>query len=39
MKEIDEGIYEDSRIAIGTKFVGRGYGKQILMALVDYCFE
>lgn len=39
MKEIDDGVYEDSGIAIGTKFVGRGYGKQILMALVDYCFE
>lgn len=39
MKEIDDRVYEDSGIAIGTKFVGRGYGKQILMALVDYCFE
>lgn len=39
MKEIDDGVYEDSGIAIGTKFVGRGYGKQILMALVDYCFD
>lgn len=39
MKEIDDGVYEDSGIGIGTKFVGRGYGKQILMALVDYCFK
>jgi len=38
MKEIDDGVYEDSGITIGTKFVGRGYGKQILMALVNYCF-
>ncbi len=39
MKEIEDKVYEDSGIAIGSKFVGRGYGKQILMALVDYCFE
>ena len=39
MKEISDGVYEDNGIAIGTKFIGRGYGKQILMALVDYCFE
>lgn len=39
MKEIEYKVYEDIGIAIGSKFVGRGYGKQILMALVDYCFE
>jgi RimJ/RimL family protein N-acetyltransferase len=39
MKEIEDGVYEDSGIGIGNKFVGRGYGKQILMALVDYCFK
>lgn len=39
MKEIDNRVYEDCGIGIGTRFVGRGYGKQILMALVDYCFE
>lgn len=39
MKEIEDNVYEDSGIGIGTKYVGRGYGKQILMALVDYCFE
>lgn len=39
MKEIEDQVYEDSGIGIGTKFVGRGYGKQILMALVDYCFK
>jgi RimJ/RimL family protein N-acetyltransferase len=39
MKEIEDKVYEDSGIGIGTNFIGRGYGKQILMALVDYCFE
>lgn len=39
MKEIDNRVYEDCGIGIGTKFVRRGYGKQILMALVNYCFE
>ncbi len=39
MKEIADKVYEDSGIAIGANFVGRGYGKQILSALVDYCFN
>lgn len=39
MKEVEDKVYEDSGIAIGPKFVGQGYGKQILMALVEYCFE
>lgn len=39
MKEIEDKVYEDIGIAIGPKFIGQGYGKQILMALVEYCFE
>ncbi len=39
MKEIEDKVYEDCGIAIGIKFVRRGYGKQIFMALVKYCFE
>lgn len=39
MCEIAEHVYEDTGIAIGPDFVGRGYGKQILMALVHLCFE
>jgi RimJ/RimL family protein N-acetyltransferase len=39
MQEIGAGIYEDSGIGIGSKFVRRGYGQQILRALVNYCFE
>lgn len=39
MKEIEDKVYEDSGIAIGPHFVGRGYGKQILTALINYCFD
>lgn len=38
MEEIKMGVYEDTGIAIGPKFAGQGYGKQILMALVNDCF-
>jgi hypothetical protein len=30
MKEIEDGVYEDNGIGIGTKFVGRGYGNLII---------
>lgn len=39
MKEIEDKVYEDSGIGIGVKFTRSGYGKQILMALVEYCFK
>ncbi|MDF2545097.1 MAG: hypothetical protein K0S47_4815 [Herbinix sp.] len=39
MKEVENKVYEDSGIAIGPHFVGFGYGKQILTALINYCFE
>ena len=35
MKEIEPGIYEDIGIALGPAYTGKGYGTQILMALVD----
>lgn len=35
MEQISEGVYEDTGIAIGPAFTRRGYGKQILMALVN----
>ena len=39
MKEMDEGIFEDSGIAAGPRFCGKGYGKQILCALLKQAFE
>lgn len=39
MKEIEEGVYEDTGIAIGVRFVRQGYGKQVLTALVKHCFQ
>ena len=39
MEEIEPGIYEEAGIAIGPAFVGKGYGKQILNALVDFARE
>ena len=39
MEKIYEGAYKDYGIAIGPDFVGRGYGKQILGALVKEAFE
>ena len=39
MEEIEPGVWEDTGIAIGPEFTGRGYGKQILNALVDYAGE
>lgn len=39
MNEIGDKVYKDSGIALGPEFVGRGYGKQILLSLVEYCFK
>lgn len=39
MTEIAPGIYEDTGIAVGPAFVRKGYGRQILMALVRQAFE
>ena len=39
IEEIEKGVYEDTGIAIGLKFIGQGYGKQVLMALVNHCFQ
>lgn len=39
MTLIQEGVYEDTGIAVGPDFVGRGYGKQILQALTKQAFE
>ena len=39
MKEMSKGIFEDSGIAVGPSYTGRGYGKQILCALLHQAFE
>ena len=36
MTEVEPGVYEDMGIALGPDFVGKGYGKQIVNAMVDY---
>ena len=38
MKEIEPGIFEESGIAIGPDYVGKGYGTQILRALLREAF-
>lgn len=39
MEEISPGVYEDTGLAIGPDFVKRGYGKQILKAVTEFCFK
>lgn len=36
---VEKGVWEDSGIAIGPDFTGKGYGKQLLQCLVHYVFE
>ena len=35
MREIEPGVWEETGIALGPDYVGRGYGKQVLTALMD----
>ncbi|MBQ8844572.1 MAG: GNAT family N-acetyltransferase [Clostridia bacterium] len=39
MIEISPKVFEDGGIGIGKKYIGRGYGKQILNALINYTFN
>jgi RimJ/RimL family protein N-acetyltransferase len=39
MREIEPGVFEDIGIAIGPSFTHKGYGKQILNALMDEAFN
>lgn len=39
INEIAPGVYEETGIAIGPEFTGKGYGKQIVHALVDQAFH
>lgn len=38
MREIEPGVFEETGVALGPEFVGKGYGKQILNALVEEAF-
>lgn len=37
--EVDPGVYEDTGVALGPDYVGRGYGKQVLRALLTVVFD
>lgn len=37
--KIEDGVYEDTGIGIGSKFTRKGYGTQILEVLIDYIFN
>ena len=37
--EMDEGVYCECGIAIGEKFAGKGYGKQVLNMLIEHCLK
>ena len=37
VEEIAPHIYQDAGIALGPEYVGKGYGKQILRLLLEYC--
>lgn len=39
MEQIAPGVYEDTGIALGPDFIGRGYGRQLLNALVHHAFR
>lgn len=39
MMKIADDTFEDTGVAIGPAFTGQGYGKQILMALVEEAFH
>ena len=37
VEETGQHIYHETGIALGPEYVGRGYGKQILCLLMEYC--
>ncbi len=37
VEEIRPHSYQDAGIALGPEYVGKGYGKQILQLLLEYC--
>lgn len=39
VSEMKENVWQDTGIAIGPDFTGRGYGKQVLQCLIQYVFQ
>lgn len=39
VEETEPQIYHETGIALGPDYVGRGYGKQILRVLMEYCIS
>ncbi|MDE5909924.1 MAG: GNAT family N-acetyltransferase [Lachnospiraceae bacterium] len=39
VEKIGPYSYQDASIALGPEYVGRGYGKQILRLLMEYCIS
>ena len=39
MEGTEPCIYHETSIALGPEYVGRGYGKQILRLLMEYCIS
>lgn len=37
VERLSEHVYCDAGIALGPEYVGKGYGKQILLVLLEYC--
>ena len=37
VEKLADGVYGEMGICLGPDFVGKGYGKQILRCLIDYC--
>lgn len=37
VEKISEEVWEEAGICLGPNYVHRGYGKQILQALIEYC--
>lgn len=39
VKEVRPHVYEETGIALGPEYVGKGYGKQVLQLLLEYCIS
>ena len=37
VEQLASDVYEEAGICLGPDYVGKGYGKQILQCLIDYC--